>query len=191
MSKLIIFTAPSGAGKTTIVRHLLQKFSEEMAFSVSATTRVRRSYEEEGKDYYFMSVPAFQQLIAEGAFAEWVEVYEEQYYGTLKREIARIWLSGKHILFDIDVKGALALKEQYPQEALTIFIEPPSKEVLFDRLRKRQTESEESLQRRFARVSEELAYANKFDIILVNNVLAEALENAEKIVSNYLSSTNA
>lgn len=185
MSKLIILTAPSGAGKTTIVRHLLQSMPE-LAFSISATTRARRSNETEGKDYYYIGVEEFKKLIEENAFAEWQEVYPNQFYGTLRREMERIWAEGKHIVFDIDVKGALNLKNAYPEKSLAIFVKPPSKEALFERLRQRKTENEESLRKRLAKAEEELTFENKFDHILVNDVLETALKEAQEVVRRFL-----
>ncbi|HMQ60315.1 MAG TPA: guanylate kinase [Flavilitoribacter sp.] len=185
MGKLIIFTAPSGAGKTTIVRHLLKVFPN-LAFSVSATTRQPRSYEEEGRDYYFVSVSQFRSWIDAGAFAEWQEVYEGQFYGTLHSEISRLWAEGKHIIFDIDVKGAVNLKKTYGDQALSVFVKPPSPEVLFERLNLRRTEDPVSLAKRIAKTKEELSYQNKFDAILVNDVLETALTDAERLVSVFL-----
>lgn len=185
MAKLIILTAPSGAGKTTIARHLLTTF-DNLAFSVSATTRARRAHEVDRKDYYFISPKEFRHLIAEGAFVEWEEVYENQFYGTLKTEIKRLWAAGKHVVFDVDVKGAMNLKKQYPEQTLAIFVKPPSSEILFQRLRQRNTESEESLQKRIAKATEELKYENYFDIVLVNDNLEDALEKATTIVRNFI-----
>lgn len=185
MSKLVIFTAPSGAGKTTIVRHLL-KTMPELAFSISATTRARRENEVEGKDYYYIGVAAFKKLIEEDAFAEWQEVYPNQFYGTLRREMERIWAEGKHIVFDIDVKGAVNLKLAYPEQSLAVFVKPPSKEALFERLRQRKTENEESLRKRLAKAEEELTFENKFDHILVNDVLETALEEAQNVVRRFI-----
>lgn len=185
MGKLIILTAPSGAGKTTIARHLLMTFPN-LAFSVSATTRARRSYEVDGKDYYFISPEKFRQLIQENAFVEWEEVYTDQFYGTLKSEIERLWAAGKHVVFDVDVKGAMNLKRQYPSETLTIFIKPPSTEILFQRLQKRSTETEESLQKRIAKAVEELKNENNFDIVLVNDKLEDALQKATAIVEKFI-----
>ena len=185
MSKLIIFTAPSGAGKTTIVRHLLKKY-DELAFSVSATTRKMRPHEIDQKDYYFLSQEEFRQKIAEKAFAEWEEVYENQYYGTLISEISRLWKAGKHIIFDIEVKGALNIKKAFPEHSLAVFVKPPSPEVLFDRLRKRRTEDEKSLQLRIERATLELSYENKFDKVLVNNILEDTLAEAEQIVEEFI-----
>ncbi|HOY18926.1 MAG TPA: guanylate kinase [Haliscomenobacter sp.] len=188
MSKLIILTAPSGAGKTTIVRYLLETIPEELAFSISATTRARRSNEVEGKDYYYIGVEQFQKLIEEDAFAEWEEVYPNQYYGTLHSEMNRIWQLGKHIVFDIDVKGAVNLKKAYPDQSLAIFVKPPSKEALFERLRQRKTENEESLRKRLAKAEEELTFEHKFDYILVNDVLEVALAEALQVVRQFTKS---
>jgi guanylate kinase len=185
MSKLVILTAPSGAGKTTVVRHLL-KTREDLAFSISATTRAMRPHETEGKDYYFISPERFRDLIARDEFVEWQEVYNNQYYGTLKDEINRLWGMGKHIVFDIDVKGALNLKQIFPDNSLAIFVKPPSKEILFERLRQRKTETEESLKKRLAKAEEELSYQNKFDHILVNDVLERALEEAGNVVNDFI-----
>ncbi len=183
--KLIIFTAPSGAGKTTIVRHLL-KTLDYISFSTSATTRDKRPHETNGKDYYFISHEEFKQKIADDEFLEWEEVYENQFYGTLKKEVKRIWAEDKQVIFDIDVKGAESIKKAYPEKTLAVFVKPPSKEVLFDRLRKRKTETEASLKKRFARAERELAYEDKFDTVLLNDVLEEALEDAEEIVKNFV-----
>jgi guanylate kinase len=187
MSKLIILTAPSGAGKTTIVRHLLNTIPE-LAFSISATTRERRPNEVEGEDYYYIGVAEFKKLIAEDAFAEWQEVYPNRFYGTLHREMARMWAEGKHIVFDIDVKGAVNLKKAYPNpdQSLAIFVKPPSKEALFERLRRRNTENEESLRERLAKAEEELTFENKFDHILVNDVLEDALDEAQTVVRRFI-----
>jgi guanylate kinase len=186
MSKLVILTAPSGAGKTTVVRHLL-KTRTDLAFSISATTRAMRPHETEGKDYYFISPEKFRDLIAKDEFVEWEEVYTNQFYGTLKDEINRLWGMGKHIIFDIDVKGALNLKRIFLDNSLAIFVKPPSKEILFERLRQRKTETEESLKKRLAKAEEELSYQNKFDHILVNDVLERALKEAEEVVAAFLS----
>lgn len=188
MSKLIILTAPSGAGKTTIVRYLLETMPEELAFSISATTRARRPNEVEGIDYYYIGVEQFQRLIEEDAFAEWEEVYPNQYYGTLHNEMNRIWQLGKHIVFDIDVKGAVNLKKAYPNQSLAIFVKPPSKETLFERLRQRKTENEESLRKRLAKAEEELTFEHKFDYILVNDVLEVALAEALQVVRQFTKS---
>jgi guanylate kinase len=187
MSKLIVLTAPSGAGKTTIVRHLLKTF-DDLAFSVSATTRRQREGEVDGRDYYFLSEAEFRTKIKEQAFVEWEEVYQGQFYGTLKTEIERLWQAGKHIIFDIDVQGALNIKEHYPEQTLTIFVKPPSEEVLFNRLRQRNTETPENLRKRMEKASLELSFENKCDKTLVNDVLTEALAEAERIVQAFTNS---
>ncbi len=185
MGKLIIVTAPSGAGKTTIVRHLLHTF-DCLAFSVSATTRRPRSYEVEGKDYYFVSREQFKAWVAADEFAEWEEVYEGVFYGTLRKEINRLWAEGKHIVFDIDVQGALNLKKTYGNQALSVFVKPPSPEILYERLNRRNTEDPSSLAKRIAKAKEELGFQNKFDAIVVNDVLETALSDAVRLVSDFL-----
>lgn len=184
MRKLIAVTAPSGAGKTTIVRHLLSTY-EHLDFSVSATTREMRKHEVNAKDYYFIGVEKFKHKIEEGAFIEWEEVYENQFYGTLKSEVDRLWKLDKDIIFDIDVKGAVNIKEIYP-ESLCIFIKPPSLEILENRLKARKTETPKSLKKRIARVKKEMTYQNKFDVVLVNDVLEVALKEAEVIIENFV-----
>jgi guanylate kinase len=183
--KLIVFTAPSGAGKTTIVRHLLAKY-EDLAFSVSAATRAARSHEIQGKDYYFLSLAEWNQKIAEDDFLEWEEVYTNQYYGTLKSEIARLWAMGKYVVFDIDVKGATNIKKAYGDKAVTIFVKPPSPEILFSRLYNRQTEDEASLKKRIARAAEELTYETTFDEVLLNDDLDTCLQKAEQIIETLM-----
>lgn len=185
MSKMLIFTAPSGAGKTTIVHHLLETFPE-LSFSISATTRRQRDYEEDGEDYHFISKADFVKKIDASEFVEWEEVYENLFYGTLHSEINRLWTAGKHIIFDIEVKGATNIKKAYPNESMVVFVKPPSKEVLFSRLRERNTESEESLAKRIARAAEELTYEDKFDYILLNDKLDVALEEAEQLTRDFL-----
>ncbi len=189
MEKLIIVAAPSGAGKTTIVHHLLRKFPE-LAFSVSATNRARRNHEIDGKDYYFLSTDDFKRRVTEGAFLEYEEVYDDQFYGTLKSEIERLWDLGKCVIFDVDVKGATSIKKVYPDESLTIFIKPPSKEILFERLKNRKTETTESLKKRVARVTEELKYEDRFDKVVVNDDLEHAFLEAETVVSDFISKKN-
>jgi len=185
MGKLIVITAPSGAGKTTIVRHLVKTF-DFLGFSISATTREKRKHEQHGKDYYFMSVDEFKKMRRRRKFLEWEEVYENQFYGTLKSEVERIWEEEKHIVFDVDVKGAKDIKKSYPKETLAIFIKPPSIEELWNRLRNRKTEDEASLKKRFARSKRELKYEKKFDKVLVNDDLATALKEAEEMVLDFI-----
>ena len=176
--KMIVFTAPSGSGKTTIVHHLLGKF-KDLAFSVSATSRNPRPHEQEGVDYYFVSKDEFKKLIKKQAFAEWEQVYEDQFYGTLKSEITRIWNLGKHVVFDINVKGALAIKNLYKEQCITFFIKTPTLQDLIFRLKKRNTENPHSLMNRIEKASKELQFEPYFDHVIINNVLDEALENAE------------
>ena len=185
MSKMLIFTAPSGAGKTTIVRHLLEKFPE-LAFSISATTRKKRAHEQDGYDYYFISPEEFQQKIEAGAFVEWEAFYGGLHYGTLHSEVDRLWQAGKHIIFDIEVKGATNLKNAYPEESLVVFVKPPSEEILFERLRQRQTEDPDSLAKRIARAAEELTYEDTFDYVLLNDDLTAALQEAERLTADFL-----
>ena len=184
--KLIIFTAPSGAGKTTIVRHLL-KVRNDISFSISACTRTPRYGEVNGMDYYFMNVEEFNKKIKENQFVEYEEVYENQYYGTLKSEISRLWSLGKSVLFDVDVKGALAVKQKYGDKALSIFVKPPSFDILKHRLTSRKTEDDESLKKRICRVKEEMTYERYFDVTLINDDLNSALKDAESLVENFLS----
>ena len=185
MGKLIVITAPSGAGKTTIVRHLLKTF-DFLDFSISATTREKRKHEKHGKDYYFMNVDEFKKMRRRRKFLEWEEVYKNQFYGTLKSEVERIWEEEKHIVFDVDVKGAKDIKKSYPKRTLAIFIKPPSIEELWNRLRNRKTEDEASLKKRFARSKRELKYEKKFDEVLVNDDLAIALKEAEEMVLDFI-----
>lgn len=184
--KLIIFSAPSGAGKTTIVRHLLSKYSDKLEFSISASTREPRGSEENGKDYYFISKEEFLHKVAKQEFIEFEEVYSGTYYGTLRSELDRIWSLGKSVIFDIDVVGGLRLKSKFPEEALAIFVNPPSLEVLQERLSGRGTDSQEKLKERFAKAELELSYADKFDVILNNFDLDVACQDAEKIVLDFL-----
>jgi len=182
---MLIFTAPSGAGKTTIVRHLLTIF-DNLSFSVSATTRPPREGEIDGKDYYFLTLRKFNNRIKKNAFAEWQEVYPGKFYGTLKKEIEKKWRKKKDIVFDIEVKGATNLKHLYGDRALAVFIRPPSLEVLISRLEKRDTENKKTLGERINRAKEELTYENNFDKILINDDLATALAEAEIIVRDFL-----
>ena len=183
--KLIIFSAPSGAGKTTIVQHLLKKIPQ-LEFSISATTRKPRGDEKDGADYYFISKEEFLHRIAKKHFVEFEEVYTGTFYGTLRTEIERIWLDDKVVIFDIDVEGGLHLKRKYDGAALAIFVQPPSLEVLKQRLAGRGTDSPEKLQERFEKAAKELNYAPQFDIILKNDDLQTACEEAERLVLNFL-----
>jgi guanylate kinase len=185
--KLIIFSAPSGAGKTTIVQHLLTKIPD-LEFSISATTRKPRGDEKDGEDYYFISKEEFLHKIAKKHFVEFEEVYSGTFYGTLREEIERIWQKGKAVIFDIDVEGGLHLKRKYGEAALAIFVQPPSLEVLKERLTGRGTDSPEKLQERFAKAEKELNYAPQFDIILKNHDLQTACGEAEQLVENFLRS---
>ncbi|MDZ4668383.1 MAG: guanylate kinase [bacterium] len=183
--KVVIFCAPSGSGKTTIVRHLLSVNSDFM-FSVSACTRAKREGEEDGKDYYFLSQEAFKAKVAAGEFLEYEEVYGGNFYGTLKSEVARIWALGKVVLFDVDVVGGLNIKEYFGEHALAVFVKPPSVEALEERLRFRSTETEETLKMRVNKSVKELAFESKFEEVLVNNDLKEALVQAEILVHNFI-----
>lgn len=183
--KVIIFSAPSGAGKTTIVHHLLKVFPE-LEFSVSACSRPMRKGETNGVDYYFISLEEFKEKIKNNEFAEYEEVYKDNYYGTLKSEIERIWKKGKHIIFDMDVMGGLNLRLQFGENALAIFVMPPSIEHLEKRLNSRDTETPESIARRIGKAEQELKKAELFDKIILNDTLEHALEEAEKIVFDFL-----
>ncbi len=184
--KCFIFSAPSGSGKTTIVKHLLET-NANLGFSISASTRDRRGRSEEnGKDYYFLSPEDFKSKIDENAFVEWEQVYPGQFYGTLKTEIERLWSEGKHVVFDVDVKGGLNLKKYFGDKALAIFVKCPSKELLEERLRMRKTETEESISARMFKVQFEMSFENQFDVTLVNLDLKEAFENAQRLVNDFL-----
>ncbi len=184
--KLIIFSAPSGAGKTTIVQHLLKTFPNKVAFSISATTRASRGNEVDGKDYYFISQEDFLHQVAKHDFVEFEEVYSGTFYGTLNSEIERIWASGKAVIFDIDVEGGLRLKKKYEDQALAIFVQPPSLEVLVERLKGRGTETAEKVQERIEKASKELSYSPKFDVVLQNNDLKVACKGAEDLLLNFI-----
>ena len=186
--KLLIFSAPSGAGKTTIVKHLLNKYGDKLAFSISATTRELRGDEVDGKDYYFISKEDFLHKVAKHEFIEFEEVYSGTFYGTLRSELERIWALGKHVVFDIDVIGGLRLKSKFPDEALAIFVNPPSLEVLKQRLSGRGTDSQEKLNERFAKAELELSYADKFDVILNNFELETAKAEAETLFFDFINS---
>lgn len=180
-NKVMVFSAPSGAGKTTIVTHLLKAFNK-LEFSVSATSRAPRGQEVDGKDYYFLSVKEFKKRIKNNEFVEYEEVYPGSFYGTLKSEVERIWAKGNVIMFDVDVKGGVSIKKIFGEKAFTVFIMPPSLEVMEKRLRARGTDSEEAIKTRVAKAAEEMTYAAKFDAVLVNDVLEESFEKAERLV---------
>ena len=184
--KLIVFSAPSGSGKTTIVKHLLTQNNLPLAFSVSATTRAPRPNETDGKDYYFLSVDEFKSKIENDHFLEWEEVYPNQFYGTLKSELERLWAEGKTVLFDIDVAGGLAIKTQFSKDTLAIFVQPPTFELLVQRLSDRSTEGEQALAKRIAKAPRELEQAANFDVILVNDTLDLALRQAVTLADNFI-----
>ncbi len=185
--KLIIFSAPSGSGKTTIVKHLLAE-NNNLGFSISACTRDRRGRaEENGKDYYFLTPEEFKQRIDNDEFVEWEEVYIGAFYGTLKSEIQRLWDSGKHVLFDVDVQGGLKLKEYYGDKALAVFVKVPDEETLRQRLIGRGSETEESLSKRLFKVHFEMSFQDRFDIVLVNDDLETSLQKAQKLVDDFVS----
>jgi guanylate kinase len=183
--KLIIFSAPSGSGKTTIVRHLLQK-DPRLKFSISATTRQKRSNETDGKDYYFLTKEAFEKRIKNNDMVEWEEVYPGTYYGTLNLEVERIWDKGKHVLFDVDVKGGLSIKQRFGDRALAVFVKCSSFEEIEKRLRSRATESEEQIAMRLAKVKYEMEFEDRFDVVLVNDDLDTTLKQAEKLLGEFL-----
>lgn len=184
--KLIVFSAPSGSGKTTIVRYLLSKEELNLDFSISATSRAPRGHEKHGEDYYFMSLKEFKQHIKNDDFLEWEEVYRDNFYGTLKAEVERIWAKGKHVVFDIDVVGGLDIKQIYPERTLAVFVKPPSIEELKIRLKKRKTETDDKINMRVAKASIEMATAPQFDHIIINNELSEALEEAYDLVKEFV-----
>jgi len=183
--KLIVFSAPSGSGKTTIVRHLLNVDTLNLEFSISAASRDKRGSEVDGEDYYFLSLEEFKNKIKEDEFLEWEEVYKDNFYGTLRSEVERIWAKGKHVIFDIDVVGGLAIKKQFPEDTLAVFVQPPSVEELERRLRDRQTESEDKILMRLAKSTKELSSAKEFDVILYNDVLEVAKQEAESLIGNF------
>jgi len=182
--KMMVFTAPSGSGKTTIVRHMLKLFNQ-LEFSISATTRGIRAHETDGKDYYFLTTEAFKLKIEQGQFVEWEEVYPGRFYGTLKSEVERIWQQGKYVLFDVDVLGATSIKKMYGEKCLAVFVKPPSAEVLVERLKARKTETQETLEIRKARFLIELEFESNFDVVVINDKLEDALAEAEAIVRNF------
>ena len=184
--KLIVFSAPSGSGKTTIVRYLLAQEELNLEFSVSATSRAKRGNEIDTKDYYFLSIDDFKQHIKADEFLEWEEVYRDNFYGTFKKEVERIWALGKHVIFDIDVSGGLRIKRKFPEQTLAIFVKPPSIDALKIRLKKRQTESQDKINMRVAKASAELATAPLFDCIIENDVLEMAQKEAYTTVSQFI-----
>lgn len=184
--KLIIFSAPSGSGKTTIVKYLLDQPELNLAFSVSATSRPRRGKEKHGVNYYFMSVSEFKRHIKNEDFLEWEEVYRDNFYGTLKSEVERLWDEGKNVIFDIDVVGGLRIKKKFPDKTLAVFVKPPSVDELKIRLKKRSTESEDKINMRIAKASVELATAPQFDTIIKNYDLDVALKEAHKLVADFV-----
>jgi guanylate kinase len=183
--KLIIFSAPSGAGKTTIVKHLLQQ-DFDLEFSISVSSRKPRHTETNAKDYYFLSENEFQQKVANDEFLEWEEVYKGTSYGTLKSEVERIRNLGKNVIFDVDVVGGLNIKKHYGDEALAVFVQPPSVEELRNRLTGRSTETEEKIQMRIAKAEHELSFAKDFDVVIINDKLEKALLDAEQIISEFI-----
>jgi guanylate kinase len=185
--KLIVFSAPSGSGKTTIVRHLLEQEALNLDFSISAASRAARDYEKDGEDYYFITTEQFKQHIKNNDFLEWEEVYRDNFYGTLKREVERIWAKGKHVIFDIDVVGGLRIKKKFPEKTLAVFVKPPSVDELKIRLKKRKSESEEKINIRIAKASIEMVTAPQFDFIIENDELDKALLEAEKLVADFIS----
>ncbi len=184
--KLIVFSAPSGSGKTTIVRHLLGIDSLDLEFSISATSREKRGKEKDGKDYYFISAREFKDKIKNDEFLEWEEVYRDNFYGTLKSEVERIWSLGKHVIFDIDVVGGLRIKKKFPEETLAVFVKPPSVDELKIRLKKRSTESDDKINMRVAKASVEMATAPQFDEVIKNYDLDIALKEAEELVADFV-----
>lgn len=187
MRKLIVISAPSGAGKTSIVHYLLKEIPN-LSFSVSACSREKRTKEVDGKDYYFLSVDGFKKKIKENAFLEWEEVYKNQYYGTLKSEVKRIWNDGKTVIFDIDVIGGLNIKKQYSKECFSIFIMPPSVDVLRERLSSRGSESEEMLEKRLNKTEEEIQKNQEFDSVILNDDFEIACKEAKRLIINFFKS---
>ncbi len=184
--KLIVFSAPSGSGKTTIVKHLLEHTNLPLEFSISATSRAPRGEEIENKDYYFLNTEVFKSKIENDEFLEYEEVYINNFYGTLKSEVERIWNKGKAVIFDIDVVGGLNIEKQFPEETLSIFVQPPNKKELEKRLRGRGTETEEKIQMRLAKSTKELTYASEFDAIITNDNLEIAKQEAFQLISKFL-----
>jgi len=188
MSKLIIISAPSGAGKTTIVKEIMKNEALKLMFSCSATNRKPRQNETDGKDYFFLSTDNFKNKIKNEEFIEWEEVYKDQFYGTLKSEIQRIAKLNKNIIFDVDVKGGINIKNQYENNSLSIFIKPPSIQELKNRLINRGTETEETVNKRIQKAEYELSFAEKFDLIVTNDILEEAINQVNNAIRNFISS---
>lgn len=186
--KLIVFSAPSGSGKTTIVHHLLNQPKLNLDFSISATSRSKRGTEQHGKDYYFISPNEFKKHIDNNDFIEWEEVYTNNFYGTLKSEVERIWEQGKHVIFDIDVVGGLNIKKKFPNKTLAVFVQPPSILEMERRLRNRKTDTEEKIVERVKKAEKELKFAKDFDVILINDNLEEAKQQAYELVKNFVNS---
>ncbi|MDB4851312.1 guanylate kinase [Flavobacteriaceae bacterium] len=184
--KLIVFSAPSGSGKTTIVRHLLNQEQFQLEFSISATSREARGKEKDGEDYYFISAKEFKNKIKLDEFLEWEEVYIDNFYGTLKTELERIWAKGKHVIFDIDVAGGLRIKKKFPERTLAVFVKPPDINELIIRLKQRGEESPEKIAMRVAKAPTEMATAPQFDTIILNDDLTTALNDAENLVKDFL-----
>jgi guanylate kinase len=187
VGKLIVISAPSGSGKTSIVSYLLKNM-ETLSFSISACSREKRENEIEGKDYHFLGIEGFKRSIKEDSFLEWEEVYKNQFYGTLKSEVERIWSEGKTVIFDVDVVGGLNIKKQYPKECLSIFIMPPSVEVLAERLIGRGSESDESLQKRLDKAEDEISQNQEFDTVILNDDLSIACEETQEVITNFIKS---
>ncbi len=183
--KAIIFSAPSGAGKTTIVKKILET-KIPLMFSISACSRLKRENEKNGVDYHFLSVEDFKKKIENDEFIEWEEVYKNNFYGTLKTEVEKIWESGKHVVFDVDVLGGISLKRYFGKNAISIFINPPSLKILFERLKKRATDNKESLQKRMNKAESEINYKDQFDVIINNDELDTAVNNTLNIVENFI-----
>jgi len=189
--KLIVFSAPSGSGKTTIVQYLLKQEELNLEFSISATSREPRGEEIHGKNYYFINLKEFKQHIKNSDFLEWEEVYRDNFYGTLKTEIERIWALGKNVIFDIDVVGGLRIKKKFPKETLAVFVKPPSVDELKIRLKKRKTENNEKINMRIAKASVELATAPQFDYIIENKHLDVALQQSKELVLKFITKDEA
>ena len=186
--KLIVFSAPSGAGKTSIVKYLVDQDELNLGFSISATSRKKRGEEINGEDYYFLSTDEFKSHIKSDSFLEWEEVYRDNFYGTLKSEVKRIWGLGKHVIFDIDVSGGLRIKRKYPENTIAVFVKPPSIDELKIRLKKRKTETENKINMRISKASAEMATADLFDLVIENKILKSAQKEARNIVLDFIKS---